>query len=213
MCDGASEYFSTPVDKRKVRWSYSGVRPLYDDGASEAQAATRDYVLELDAPNHSPAVLSVYGGKITTYRRLAEIGLGDARPPSARARGPGAGLDRAHAAAGRRFPALGFEELVKENARRYPFLGAAFARRLTRAYGALVSEVLGAANTREDLGRDFGADLTEAELRYLVRRESAGSAPDIVWRRTKLELRLSQAAIASVDEYLKQLFADLQPAE
>ena len=103
LCDGASEYFSTPVDKRKVRWSYSGVRPLYDDGASEAQAATRDYVLELDAPNHSPAVLSVYGGKITTYRRLAEIGLGDARPPSARARGPGAGLDRAHALAGRRF--------------------------------------------------------------------------------------------------------------
>jgi glycerol-3-phosphate dehydrogenase len=82
-----------------------------------------------------------------------------------------------------------------------------------RAYSALVSEVLGAANTGKDLGRDFGADLTEAELRYLVRREWAVSAADILWRRTKVGLRLSQAAIASVDEYLKQLFADVQPAE
>jgi len=82
-----------------------------------------------------------------------------------------------------------------------------------RAYGALVLEVLGAANTREDLGRDFGADLTKAEVRYLVRREWAVSAADILWRRTKVGLRLSQVAIASVDEYLKQLFADLQPAE
>ena len=82
-----------------------------------------------------------------------------------------------------------------------------------RAYGALVLEVQGAANTREDLGRDFGADLTEAELRYLVRCEWAVSAADILWRRTKVGLRLSRVAIASVDEYLKQLFADLQPAE
>ena len=213
LCDGASEYFSTPVDKRSVRWSYSGVRPLYDDGASEAQAATRDYVLELDAPNHSPAVLSVYGGKITTYRRLAESALAMLGPHLPAPAGLARGWTGRTPLPGGDFPARGFEQLVKENARRYPFLGAAFARRLTRAYGALVSEVLGAANTREDLGRDFGADLTEAEVRYLVRREWAVSAADIVWRRTKLGLRLSQAAIASVDEYLKQLFADLQPAE
>jgi glycerol-3-phosphate dehydrogenase len=82
-----------------------------------------------------------------------------------------------------------------------------------RAHGALVLEVQGAANTREDLGRDVGADLTKAEVRYLVRREWAVSAADILWRRTKVGLRLSQAAVASVDEYLKQLLADLHPAE
>jgi len=213
LCDGASEYFSTPVDKRAVRWSYSGVRPLYDDGASEAQAATRDYVLELDAPGRSPAVLSVYGGKITTYRRLAESALTMLAPHLPTPAGLARGWTGRTPLPGGDFPARGFEEQVSAIARRYPFLGATLARRLARTYGALVSEVLGAANKREDLGRDFGADLTEAEVRYLVRREWAVSAADIVWRRTKLGLRLSESAIASVDEYLKQLFADLQPAE
>ena len=213
LCDGASEYFSTPVDKRAVRWSYSGVRPLYDDGASEAQAATRDYVLELDAPGRSPAVLSVYGGKITTYRRLAESALAMLAPHLPTPAGLARGWTGRTPLPGGDFPARGFEEQVSAIARRYPFLGATLARRLARTYGALVSEVLGAANKREDLGRDFGADLTEAEVRYLVRREWAVSAADIVWRRTKLGLRLSESAIASVDEYLKQLFADLQPAE
>ena len=94
-----------------------------------------------------------------------------------------------------------------------PVVAARMAANAPRAYGALVLEVQGAANTREDLGREVGADLTKAEVRYLVRRECAVSAADILWRRTKVGLRLSQAAIASVDEYLKQLFADLQPAE
>src|SRR5208283_5381513 len=75
LCQAANRYFSMAITPAEVVWSYSGVRPLYDDGATEAQAATRDYVLKLDAPDRSPALLSVYGGKITTYRRLAESAL------------------------------------------------------------------------------------------------------------------------------------------
>ena len=111
------------------------------------------------------------------------------------------------------FPVLGFDDQVKRTMQRYPFLGAALARRLTRAYGASVPEVLGAATKREDLGRDFGADLTEAEVRHLVRKEWAMTANDIVWRRTKLGLRLAKAEIAGIEDYLKQSLVALQAAE
>ena len=107
----------------------------------------------------------------------------------------------------------GFEHQVEDTRRRYPFLEAAFARRITRAYGVLVPQVLGTAKTREDLGRNFGADLTEAEVCYLVQREWAMTATDIVWRRTKLGLRLSLVEIATIDEYLKQSVTAPRAAE
>jgi glycerol-3-phosphate dehydrogenase len=204
LCNGATDYFRVPVVKESVIWSYSGVRPLYDDGASEAQAATRDYVLKLDAASHRPALLSVFGGKITTYRRLAESALALLAPHLPAPTGKGQGWTASAPLPGGNFPVRGFEEQVEATLRRYPFLEAAHARRVTRAYGVLVPEVLGAAKTREDLGRDFGADLTEAEVRYLVDREWAMTAADIVWRRTKLGLRLSPTAIAALDDYLKQ---------
>ena len=166
-----SEYLKTPVGRESVVWTYSGVRPLYDDGASEAQAATRDYVLELDAPNGRPALLSVFGCKITTYRRLAESALAllarHLPPPT----GEAAGWTARTPLPGGDFPAQRFEQQVEATLQRYPFLRVAHARRLTRAFGALVPKVLGAATSRADLGRDFGADLTEAEVRYLVDRE------------------------------------------
>jgi glycerol-3-phosphate dehydrogenase len=111
------------------------------------------------------------------------------------------------------FPVQGFDALVDATRSKYPFLAAALARRLVRAYGALVLEVLGAAKSQADLGRTFGADLTEAEVRYLARREWAMTAEDVVWRRTKLGLRLSKAEIADVDDYLKVLLAAPQAAE
>jgi glycerol-3-phosphate dehydrogenase len=111
------------------------------------------------------------------------------------------------------FPVQRFAEQVKATMERYPFLGAPFARRITRAYGSLVFEVLGVAQSRDDLGRHFGADLTEAEVRYLVQREWAMTAEDIVWRRTKLGLRLSKAEIVQIDDYLKQLLSTPRAAE
>jgi glycerol-3-phosphate dehydrogenase len=213
LCKGASDYFKAPVARNSVVWTYSGVRPLYDDGASQAQAATRDYVLKLDAPPEKPALLSVFGGKITTYRRLAEAALALLVPHLPAQTGETQGWTGRVPLPGGEFPVQSFNEQVSTTLTRYPFLDAAFGRRITHAYGALVPEVLGTAKSRDDLGRNFGADLTEAEVRYLVQREWAMTAEDIVWRRTKLGLRLSKTEIATTDYYLKQLLTAQQAAE
>ena len=193
----ASRFFARPVTGADVVWTYSGVRPLYDDGASSATQATRDYVLRLDAAG--PPLLNVFGGKITTYRRLAESALARLAPyfPAA----TGAWTARVPLPGGD-FPHDGFEALVARLAAAYPFLAPGHARRLARAYGTEAFALLGAAGAMADLGRDFGATLTEAEVRWLVAREYARTAEDIVWRRTKLGLRMTAAEIAALDDWL-----------
>lgn len=204
LCKAASDYFKVPVSEDSVVWTYSGVRPLYDDGASKAQAATRDYVLKLDESDPHAALLSVYGGKITTYRRLAESALAQLAPhlPAPRRTTSWTGTEPLP---GGDFPVQGFDELMARTLARYPFLAPALARRLVRAYGTRVTAVLGAATSMSDLGRMFGADLSEAEVRYLVAEEWARTAADIVWRRSKLGLRLSGSEIADLDQYLAGL--------
>jgi glycerol-3-phosphate dehydrogenase len=212
LCDAASSYFRAPVTADQVVWSYSGGRPLYDDGASEAQEATRDYVLKLDASEEAPPLLSIFGGKITTYRRLAEAALAILSrrlPPPRRA----AGWTGQEALPGGDFPIDGFETLVSETATRYPFLTRETVRRLVRAYGTRVETVLGGARTQSDLGRTFGADLTEAEVLYLANNEWAMSGADIVWRRSKLGLRTSETEIQDLDAYLGALQAQPQAAD
>jgi len=211
LCGAASGYFKAPVTRDSVKWTYSGVRPLYDDGAPEAQAATRDYVLKLDAPGDQPALLSVYGGKITTYRKLAESALALLAAFLPAARRP-AGWTAHAPLPGGDFPAMDFEAQVKAIAAQCPFLAPALARRLVRAYGTLAADVLGKAHSMADLGKRFGADLTEAEVRYLARREWAVTAQDVVWRRSKLGLRMSKDEIAAVDDYLRVLHAAPQTA-
>lgn len=205
LCAFASKYFKAPVTPEMVVWSYSGVRPLYDDGASSATAATRDYVLSLDCVNGGgdgggPAQLSVFGGKITTYRRLAETVLARLKPhlPAMGApwtKGvalPGGGV--ALAEVGAQIASLQAD---------YPFLSAPWARRLWRAYGTEARDILGSARSATDLGRDFGASLTEAELRWMMEREWAQSAEDVLWRRSKLGLRLSAAEQAAVAAFIE----------
>jgi glycerol-3-phosphate dehydrogenase len=212
LCDAASSYFREPVTADQVVWSYSGVRPLYDDGASEAQEATRDYVLKLDPSEDSPPLLSIFGGKITTYRRLAEAALAilSRRLPPARRSAGWTGQD---ALPGGDFPTNGFETLASQTAARYPFLARETARRLVRAYGTSVEKLLGGARTQSDLGRTFGADLTEAEVLYLAKNEWAMSAADVVWRRSKLGLRMSEAEVQDLDAYLGALQAQPQTAD
>jgi glycerol-3-phosphate dehydrogenase len=200
LCDSVSEYLAKPVKPEDVVWTYAGVRPLYDDGASEAKAATRDYVFELDTPGGAP-LLSIYGGKITTYRRLAEEALERLSPylRSAKAREgwtaksplPGGDLDVSAIAA-----------LSAELVRNYPFLTSVHANRLAHAYGTRASKLLGHAKSLGDLGQSFGATLTESEVRYLMSSEWALTADDIVWRRSKLGLRLSPAEIAAIDDWI-----------
>jgi glycerol-3-phosphate dehydrogenase len=200
LCESVSEYLARPVTPADVVWTYAGVRPLYDDGASEAKAATRDYVFELDTPGGAP-LLSIYGGKITTYRRLAEQALERLSPylRSAKAREgwtakaplPGGDLDVCAIAA-----------LSAELKRNYPFLSPCHANRLAHAYGTRAGRVLGNAKSLADLGQCFGATLTEREVRYLMANEWACTADDIVWRRSKLGLRLSAEEIAAIDAWI-----------
>jgi glycerol-3-phosphate dehydrogenase len=200
LCASVSEYLAKQVKPEDVVWTYAGVRPLYDDGASEAKAATRDYVFELDTPGGAP-LLSIYGGKITTYRRLAEEALERLSPylRSAKAREgwtaksplPGGDIDVSAIAA-----------LTVELMRKYPFLDFAHANRLAHAYGTRAGKQLGNAKSLADLGRSFGASLTESEAKYLIETEWACTAEDIVWRRSKLGLRLSAGEIAALDDWI-----------
>lgn len=202
LCAAASEYFRKPVTRDSIVWTYSGVRPLYDDGATAAQAATRDYVLELDGGDGLPPLLSIFGGKITTYRRLAEAVLDRLVPFGGEALALAASWTATKELPGGDFGIDEFDALLASLLEAYPFLAADDARRLLRAYGTRAGRVLGAARAAADLGRVFGAGLTEAEVNYLRREEWALTAEDIVWRRSKLGLRLAPAEIAGLQAWL-----------
>ncbi len=198
LCNFASEYFREPVTRDDIVWTYSGVRPLYDDGASSATAATRDYVLKLD--DAGAPLLNIFGGKITTYRRLAESAVD-------RFSGvfPDMGDSWTHACplAGGDFALDALPDMPGQLIRDYPFLSEFWALRLIRAYGSDARVMLGNAKTAEDLGRDFGATLTAREVGWQMAHEFATSAEDVVWRRTKLGLRLSDAQIAELDDWMR----------
>jgi len=200
LCASVSEYLAKPVDPEDVVWTYSGVRPLYDDGADEAKAATRDYVFELDLPGGVP-LLSIYGGKITTHRRLAEEALEKLAPYLKGTKAPEGWTAKATLPGGD-FDVSALDALVAELRRDYPFLTPAHANRLAHAYGTRAAKMLGQAKTPADLGQSFGATLTEREVGYLIANEFAVNAEDIVWRRSKLGLRMSAAEIAALDDWI-----------
>ncbi|MBT8419185.1 MAG: glycerol-3-phosphate dehydrogenase, partial [Silicimonas sp.] len=199
LIDFANQYFEKELTADDVVWTYSGVRPLYDDGASSATAATRDYTLKVDVAGGAP-VLNIFGGKITTYRRLAESAMKKIEQHLPSGKGPwtaGAPLP------GGDFSVDGFPKLVTDLQEKFPFLTDSWARRLVRAYGTEAAGILGAATSADDLGRDFGATLTETEVRWLMAKEYARTAEDVVWRRNKLGLRLSNEKISALDEWMR----------
>lgn len=176
----------------------TAVRPLYDDGASSATAATRDYTLKVDASAGAP-VLNVFGGKITTYRRLAESTLekiGGHLPLASSpwtAGVPLRGGDFAYDQA---------DALVRDLLPACRFLTEVWERRLGRAYGSEARDLLGAVTSAAELGRDFGATLTEAEVPWLMQRELARTAEDVLWRRSKLGLRVTDAPARALDDWM-----------
>jgi glycerol-3-phosphate dehydrogenase len=184
LCEAASRYFVRQVGPADVVWSYSGVRSLHDDGASRAQAVTRDYHLELGGKDGAP-LLSVFGGKLTTARALAEeaaskLGM---RGPSPTRTAPLPGGEAG------KVPG-------------YSWLPAELRRRLHDSYGARLAEVIGSAGSMVELGRHFGAGLYAREVDYLRLVEFARTTEDIIWRRTKLGLRMSESEVASLSAYL-----------
>jgi glycerol-3-phosphate dehydrogenase len=208
LCEQASRYLREPVRPADVVWSYAGVRPLLDDESGDPSAVTRDYLLESNT--EAAPLLSVWGGKITTFRKLAEdaadeIGrmLGERRPHWTHgAYLPGGDLVPWIGPALR--PDTDFLRLVQAICLRHPWLPAALARRLARAYGAQVDAVIGTALDLDDLGAEVAPGLYEAELRYQQQHEWAVSGDDVLWRRSKLGLHYSEADRAAVTHWMQQ---------
>jgi glycerol-3-phosphate dehydrogenase len=199
LCAAANRYFRSPLAASDVVWSYAGVRPLYDDGASAAQAATRDYVLKIDGGGEVPPVLNIFGGKITTYRRLAEAALDKLAPYLGKLGGPWTG---SAALPGGDFAVDGFAAEVERLRAVCSLCRPRHAQRLVRAYGTRALEIVDGVRNAADWGRNFGADLTEREVGYLMGREWARTAADILWRRSKLGLKVSDAEARALDEWM-----------
>jgi glycerol-3-phosphate dehydrogenase len=196
LCRAVGRWFAKPPDPTDIVWHYAGVRPLYEDRARSASAVTRDYVFDLDTAG-APA-LSIFGGKLTTHRRLAEHVLARLAPYLPEA-GP-AWTTRSLLPGGDDLPAAGVDGLTEEVARDYPALDMPSSERLAGSYGSEARHIL-----REPPGQDFGHGFWEAELRWLVEKEWAQTAEDVLWRRTKLGLVMEPQQVQRIDAYLARV--------
>ncbi|MCB9990847.1 MAG: glycerol-3-phosphate dehydrogenase [Rhodospirillales bacterium] len=195
LCTAFNHSFEKQITPEDIIRTYSGVRPLLDDGDDSASAVTRDYRLVLDH-SHGPALLSVFGGKITTYRHLAEEAVdllcGNHQHWTAAAPLPGGDIENAD-----------FENFVAAQTRKYQAFPQSLIRRYAGSYGTKMDEIIGTAKTVDALGTDYGGGLHEAEIRYLIRHEWAQSADDILWRRTKLGLHTGPETRERLENFLR----------
>ncbi|MGY3329523.1 glycerol-3-phosphate dehydrogenase [Mesorhizobium sp. USDA 4775] len=193
-----NRYFKRGLARGDVVYSFSGVRPLYDDNADNPSAVTRDYIFELDAPDAQAPLLSVFGGKITTFRKLAEHALDRiapffphmGKPWTAKAHLPGGDIANAD-----------FEQFLGDLAGEYPWMPASLLKHYGRLYGTRTRALVGAARSLDELGRCFGKDFFEREAAYLFDREWAVTSADILERRTKHGLHLSAEERAAFEHW------------
>ena len=204
LCDTVNRYFRDKVTPDELVWSFAGVRALHDDGHNKPEDVTRDYELVLEEKIGEAPLLTVYGGKITTHRKLAEAAMAKigiffgGRPPwTAGSTLPGG-----------EFPPDGFYAVVAEMIARWPFLSEPHARRLARAYGLRAERILGEAQSMDDLGPRFTGNLTGAEVRYMVAHEWAQTAEDVLWRRSKLGLTATSEERTALSRFIASLSAD-----
>ncbi|AGF75786.1 glycerol-3-phosphate dehydrogenase [Bartonella vinsonii] len=198
ICTAASEYFIQPVLRENIVWTYSGVRPLYDDGASKAQEITRDYVLKEMSTENMPPLLNLYGGKITTYRKLAE----DAMKFVEKALGmKGAPWTENSTLPGGNFPYNKLNTLENKIALLIPDLDDFTYRRLARSYGSEALVIF--ANGKADMGKNFGHGLYEVEVKWLIEKEWAKTCEDVLWRRSKLGLLFKKKEIDALSAYMQ----------
>ncbi len=209
LCEMASRYFQKKITRQDIVWTYSGVRPLLDDNTENASAVTRDYLLEIKHSAGSAPLLNVWGGKITTYRKLSEEALALLLPHLKNANAqswthaaplPGGDLQEA----GTLVQSYDFAAFFAQFTQRYSFLPAHLARRLARSYGTRAEKFLAGARSLQDLGAQLVPNLYEAEARYLLQVEWAKSAEDILWRRSKLGLRCTAEEVAHLRAWISQ---------
>lgn len=208
LCKAASRFFRHPLKPEQVEWTYSGVRPLLDDGEGDASSVTRDYLLEMDDYKGVP-LLSIFGGKITTFRKLSEQ-AGDM--VAAQLKKGGKAWTHNAPLPGAEGGASNTETFQKTLRREYAWLPDALAQRLSRAYGSRVREILRGAKRLADLGEHMGESVYEAEIKYLVTREWAQTLEDILWRRSKLGLHTTEETQKKIRKLLKKLLGKQEAA-
>ncbi|MFA6443617.1 MAG: glycerol-3-phosphate dehydrogenase C-terminal domain-containing protein, partial [Sterolibacterium sp.] len=201
LCEMSNRYFKRHIAPADVVWSYSGVRPLLDDETGDPSEVTRDYSLELDT--HGAPLLSVFGGKLTTFRRLAEEAVDRLQPLLGQRIAP---WTAAAVLPGGDLPHGSLVDYQAQLTARYPWLPAALARRWARTYGTRSAEIIGNAAALADLGEEVlpALALYAREIDYLVQEEWATSSDDILWRRTKLGLRAGTAGATTLDRWLAE---------
>ena len=205
LCASVNDYFNSSISLEDIVWSYSAVRPLFDDGNADAKSITRDYRITSEIDGTGAPLISVLGGKITTYRKLAE----DVLTQVNQALGvKNEGWTGSSPLPGGSFDFLGFDNEVEQLKQDYPFLSHSHANRLMRLYGSLSREILANAMTYGELGQFFGGNLYENEVRYLMEREWAMSVEDILWRRTKEGLNLSDGEVRTLSDFLKEVITE-----
>jgi glycerol-3-phosphate dehydrogenase len=186
------------VSPGDVVWTFAGVRSLYDDGTEKAQEVSREHVLQLDSGFRRAALLTLYGGKLTTYRDVSEKAV----DMIASFFTPGPAWTRGAILPGGDLGTRTLQQFSQDVLNRWPFLTEPYAERLSDAYGSRVERILGNARQIEDLGQCFGADLTAAEVRYLMQHEWAETADDVLWRRSKLGLTFSPAQKDALTQFM-----------
>ena len=203
LCTVINRYFKKQINAENVVWSYSGVRPLFDDSTNSASAVTRDYVFDIDGGDDgSPPLLSIFGGKITTYRKLAEHAVNKLKPIIGFANGP---WTRRKALPGGDISDASFETFLASVRNTYPWLGAELATRLARHYGTRIHKLLDGAQGTNDLGEEVAPGMYERELSYLVRNEWARTGQDILWRRSKMGLHMPKDSEEKIDHWIETM--------
>jgi len=202
LCDAVNRFFEMQIAPEDVVWAYSGVRALTDDGSAKAQQVTRDYRLDLDSSRAAP-ILSVFGGKLTTYRMLSKHSVdkitGHKKNAGWTAKSPLPGGD---------FAKGGLDGFLAQQRAKYKFLPEELLHRYAHAYGTRMDVLLEKTDSMKSLGRDFGSGLYEIEIKYLIDHEFAKTAEDILWRRTKIglhaEKRTALALESAMPDYLQE---------
>jgi len=202
ICQAASEYFSKTVSPDEVVWTYSGVRPLYDDASENASKVTRDYKLDLDVRKNAP-VLSVYGGKITTFRKLAEQAVDMMQQHLGT---EGSAWTESAPLPGGDIPNADFDSYFEQQRIAYSWMDETLLLDYVRNYGTRVGAVIGTSSSMADLGQHFGGPVYQAEVDYLVQHEFAHSAEDILWRRSKKGLHVPADTAGKLQAYLDERY-------
>lgn len=202
LCEIINEYFKTPISAEDIISTYSGVRPLYDDKEEDASVVTRDYVFDLKDKDGKTPILSIFGGKITTYRKLSEQAV-DKLEAYLKAPKPGHWTKDVHLPGGD-IANADFEAFLKKAEIKWPFVPKPMLTRLARAYGTCIEKILNDARSLEDLGERFAADVFETEIQYLIDHEFVKNADDVLLRRSKLVLHMEAAEIEELRRWFNE---------